>query len=141
MRTIKQNDYSSTFFLSVKLIVSEPLPAPSCFYKVRPEKSFQIIPKAKRWILIIEKFLELDFQMVRGYEIGRNPIVSKDDVSDAIQRADSYNSYQGTNHRHYAGEITRNFRERKVLRATFFSHLEWKRFIRSRGCQIFEIIS
>ena len=53
--------------------------------------------------------------MVRGYEIGRNPSVSKADVTDAIKRADSYNSYNGTDHRHYAGETTRNFRgHRKV---------------------------
>merc|ERR1711915_492873 len=49
-------------------------------------------------------------KMVRGYEIGRNPSVSKADVTDAIKRADSYNSYNGTDHRHYAGETTRNFR-------------------------------
>ena len=54
--------------------------------------------------------------MVRGYEIGRNPSVSKTDVNDAIKRADSYNSYKGTNHRHYAGETTRNFRgDREVF--------------------------
>ena len=59
----------------------------------------------------------MSFEMVRGYEIGRNPSVSKDDVTDAIKRADSYNSYKGTDFRHYAGETTRNFRgDRNVFR-------------------------
>ena len=59
--------------------------------------------------------------MVRGYEIGRNPSVSKHDVTDAIKRADSYNSYTGTDHRHYAGETTRNFRgQRKVFKIHVF---------------------
>lgn len=60
--------------------------------------------------------------MVRGYEIGRNPSVSKHDVTDAIKRADSYNSYKGTDHRHYAGETTLSFKgQRKVFKIHVFS--------------------